>query len=1376
MIDQTTKLDLGNKSISSIEGLQLFTKLGDGSEPTKSVGPQDSFYPGDTTIDLSNNKLTDINALSTMTNLRQLNVNNNKISDISPLANIKTLEYADLGHNQIHDITPLKDHTNLRQLFLDRNQITDYDEQANPSAPVNGLDPLASLSGLEELSLSGNKLHGQLIHQDGSPIATSTLAPLAKCEHLVLLDLSSNQIQNLGGYDPYNPGNGYLDINPFFHLRNLSNLNLSDNPIRDITQLQPLHNLGYLNLNGAQLQDETGGWNHSAGLSNLAGLSSLAILGIAFNHISDLSPLTRIAGNNRLVELNISGTQVSDLTPLKDFTNLSNLYIGRGSDETLQTVRQQLGYDQFDPFQRHICKSVYIDGVTHTEYDDQGRPVNTWTWGSDNAQISDITPLSHLNLRFLCLNDTSASDLSALKNMTNLSTLDISSNHQNGNNVNGHFTDLSPLAKLDNLDRLDLEGNKVTSIAPLARLRQLRYINASYNLLTELPSLTNMSQLTTLYANNNHIRSVEPIEDGRIANLSLSNNELTDLTPLKAAGTETLYLDNNHISDLSPLGGHSVGRWILSLSNNQIKTLSGLGPINATYMSLDNNAISDLGNLKGSTFYDLDLLHNKVSDLTGLEGTQINQLELQDNQIKDTTPLTHVQGLSSLSLGGNAISDISPIARLTNLNHINLDNQTVSLPDAGTTSSITMESAKGLDGNHLEPTSLTPENGSYDSTLGTVKWNSIDGVTNVGLTFQTQVAIGKANATFSGTISQKITGVANTTPTPASHTITFDPKGGSAVSNETVSDGGTAMEPNKPTRDGYRFGHWQIKKDGIFTDYDFKTPVKADITLYATWIRVHTVTFVTGDDDTIPAQTVDEGSPVTAPTVPNRTGYQFVGWQIKQDGTLTDYDLNTPVTADITLNAKWEKLPGCIIGKTSITSCFPDKTLADAVAYAQADHPGVNTTFTQAMIDNTTQLSHSDDGTGRYAIKDLTGLQRLTKLTSLDLSNNQISDLSPLSGLTNLRSLNLSHNRISDISPLAGLGGGKTAVRALADQTTTLPRTRSLASSPSALIGSQGDEPATLRDLNLAGNSITDTSALSGLTSLTDLNISGNQIDNVAPLSDLQNLTDLNIADNKVADISPLSGLKKLTSLNLDNNQVGDVKPLADLVGLTDLSLDGNHISDTAPLTGLSGLTTFNLKDQNSSITVESLSPATIELPEMNRVDSAEATCAPSGCSASVIAPQSLSGYSVKVSYPEGTKEGTLNFSETGALGRASGIVSGVITLKLSAPESGSGSSSAPAQPGTTHPGQQPQQPSQQPTQKPTQGPAPAQKHTGRIPSPQAHGRTGQRISSTGAAIAAVAVLALLLLAAGLTIVIVRRLSSSSQKNEANQQSNGQLS
>ncbi len=62
-------------------------------------------------------------------------------------------------------------------------------------------------------------------------------------------------------------------------------------------------------------------------------------------------------------------------------------------------------------------------------------------------------------------------------------------------------------------------------------------------------------------------------------------------------------------------------------------------------------------------------------------------------------------------------------------------------------------------------------------------------------------------------------------------------------------------------------------------------------------------------------------------------------------------------------------------------------------------------------------------------IRDLTGLERATNLTGVDLLSNNISDISPVAGLTGLRWVDLSSNNISDISPLlanTGLGRGDT--------------------------------------------------------------------------------------------------------------------------------------------------------------------------------------------------------------------------------------------------------------------------------------------------------------------------------------------------------------
>lgn len=77
-----------------------------------------------------------------------------------------------------------------------------------------------------------------------------------------------------------------------------------------------------------------------------------------------------------------------------------------------------------------------------------------------------------------------------------------------------------------------------------------------------------------------------------------------------------------------------------------------------------------------------------------------------------------------------------------------------------------------------------------------------------------------------------------TTPTepskPEEHTITFQPNNGQPTFTQTVPDGGEAVLPDEPSKKGHKFIGWYT--DSALTKaYDFSTPVKSDLTLYAKW-------------------------------------------------------------------------------------------------------------------------------------------------------------------------------------------------------------------------------------------------------------------------------------------------------------------------------------------------------------------------------------------------------------------------------------------------------------------------------------------------------------------------------------------------------------
>ena len=80
---------------------------------------------------------------------------------------------------------------------------------------------------------------------------------------------------------------------------------------------------------------------------------------------------------------------------------------------------------------------------------------------------------------------------------------------------------------------------------------------------------------------------------------------------------------------------------------------------------------------------------------------------------------------------------------------------------------------------------------------------------------------------------------------PANPTVTFVPNGGSDVASQMVANGTAVTKPAAPTRKGYRFKGWYEEiGENEYKLFDFSTPIKDNITLYAQWEEVPVDTYV----------------------------------------------------------------------------------------------------------------------------------------------------------------------------------------------------------------------------------------------------------------------------------------------------------------------------------------------------------------------------------------------------------------------------------------------------------------------------------------------------------------------------------------------------
>lgn len=220
--------------------------------------------------------------------------------------------------------------------------------------------------------------------------------------------------------------------------------------------------------------------NSISDISPLSDLADLVELNLWGNQVSDISPLS---GLTNLTALNLWGNQFSDISPLSELTNLTNFSMG----DNLQfngdiSVLSNLSNLIYLGLGSHQTKDFTpLENLVKLEY--------LHLWGVQ--QLNDLTALGNLtNLTSLTIHGASVEDFSALGNLTNLISLDLQSNQVRIDDIsslyldnltnltdltllNNHISDISALSGLTSLTHLRLDGNQIRNIAPFANLINL---------------------------------------------------------------------------------------------------------------------------------------------------------------------------------------------------------------------------------------------------------------------------------------------------------------------------------------------------------------------------------------------------------------------------------------------------------------------------------------------------------------------------------------------------------------------------------------------------------------------------------------------------------------------------------------------------------------------------------------------------------------------------------------------------------------------------------------------------------------------------------------------------------------------------------------
>ncbi|MHC6179322.1 cell wall-binding repeat-containing protein [Clostridium sp. JNZ X4-2] len=314
-----------------------------------------------TSLDLSNEGITNIAGLENCTNLSSLDLSFNQISSVKPLFRLYNLQDLNLSHNKISDVSYLSNITGLKQLDLSDNDISTLsyyrkdssDDDSDDEDKVSG-SVFKYMTGLTSLNLSNSNVSGSYSYKNS--IDSSDLDNLKGLTNLVSLNLKGTNIGSLANLEK---------------ITSLNTLNLSSSSVSNLNSLEKLTNLTWLDLSDNDSID-------GDDLKPLQDLTELKYLNLSGNDINKLTYLNKLSN---LTTLYLEDNPILDYTPILpyekslyyrdfDINNISGQTVYSLDDTINAQIKQQINdfqisynYSNYDKLKFRVLYGSYGTGA-----------------------------------------------------------------------------------------------------------------------------------------------------------------------------------------------------------------------------------------------------------------------------------------------------------------------------------------------------------------------------------------------------------------------------------------------------------------------------------------------------------------------------------------------------------------------------------------------------------------------------------------------------------------------------------------------------------------------------------------------------------------------------------------------------------------------------------------------------------------------------------------------------------------------------------------------------------------------------------------------------------------------------------------------------
>ncbi|GAA3875923.1 hypothetical protein GCM10022381_18260 [Leifsonia kafniensis] len=214
-----------------------------------------------------------------------------------------------------------------------------------------------------------------------------------------------------------------------------------------------------------------------------------------------VADLTGLEGATKLERFSMYSSSFSSLEPLSDSTLLES-FLSTGSDTTVSDLTPLAGATGL--------RSLELGGAPTTSLAVLANMPDLYLIELGKTKISDLSPLSDLdNLRSLTIKGSLVTNLTPLTSISTLEDLTIASSFESP--TKDPLSDLSPLKSMTSLSSLDVSGTSVHNLSPIAGLTGLHSVGFSDTTVSSIEALRGMADLGDVDGANAAVYDISPL-------------------------------------------------------------------------------------------------------------------------------------------------------------------------------------------------------------------------------------------------------------------------------------------------------------------------------------------------------------------------------------------------------------------------------------------------------------------------------------------------------------------------------------------------------------------------------------------------------------------------------------------------------------------------------------------------------------------------------------------------------------------------------------------------------------------------------------------------------------------------------------------------